>query len=77
LTTGIYLSLGAYTTPHKVSQLFESSASFTDHWSTGIGTSAIGLTNCLESWGMKNYTAPFLNSHAGVTSFQNFSQQPT
>lgn len=77
LTTGTDLSLGPYTTPHEVSQLFESSASSDHHWSTGIGTSTVGLTNCLESWGMKNYTAPFLNGHAGVTSFGNFSQQPT
>jgi len=76
LTNGTDHSVGAYTTPHEVSQLFESSVSSADHWSTGIGMSTVGQTNCLESWGTKNYTGPFLNSHAGVTSFGDFSQQP-
>lgn len=76
LTTGTDNSVGAYTTPHEVSQLFASSASSADHWSTGIGMSTVGLTSCLESWGPKNYAGPFLNSHAGVTSFGDFSQQP-
>lgn len=76
MTNGTNHSLGAYSTPHEVSQLFESPVSYIGHWSTSIGMSIIGLNNSLESWGTKNYSGPFLNSHVGVTGFGYFSQQP-
>ena len=76
VTNGTNHSLGAYSTPHEVSQLFESPVSYIGHWSTSIGMSIIGLNNSLESWGTKNYSGPFLNSHVGVTGFGYFSQQP-